>query len=152
MEKSYYKIIWHNIEDATDTPLDADNLNAISQGLDTVDDRVIELDRTRLPAVVNNPRAGEVIKYDGEKWVNGVGGGGGTGGTSDYIDLDNKPKINGVTLLGDRPLSAFGIYDPIKLTKTVPVGATTFRFYNVNIKPDVLIDVYTSVYGISPKS
>ena len=30
------------------------------------------------------------------------GGSGGGGGTSDYPDLTNKPKINGVTLVGSK--------------------------------------------------
>ena len=33
----------------------------------------------------------------------------GSGGTSDYNDLKNKPSINGVSLLGNKTLSALGI-------------------------------------------
>ena len=33
---------------------------------------------------------------------------GGGGGTSDYEALDNKPSIEGVTLVGDKPLSTWG--------------------------------------------
>lgn len=36
------------------------------------------------------------------------GGGGGTGGTTNYIDLRNKPKINGIELIGNLDLSQFG--------------------------------------------
>lgn len=50
---------------------------------------------------LNSPESGQVLKYDGEKWINGSGGGGG-GGTSDYTDLTNKPQINGVTLSGNK--------------------------------------------------
>jgi hypothetical protein len=39
----------------------------------------------------------------------GSSGGGGGGGTSDYTDLTNKPKINGVTLVGDKSTADLGI-------------------------------------------
>ena len=35
--------------------------------------------------------------------------GGGTGGTTNYNDLENKPKIAGVTLSGNKSLSDLGI-------------------------------------------
>lgn len=37
--------------------------------------------------------------------------GGGGGGTSDYTNLTNKPKINGVTLTGNKSLSDIGAAD-----------------------------------------
>lgn len=59
---------------------------------------------------------GEVLKYDADqgKWVNGTASGG--GGTSDYTDLANKPKINNVTLAGNKSLSDLGIVDATELT------------------------------------
>lgn len=36
-------------------------------------------------------------------------GGGGGGGTSNYNDLSNKPKINGVTLSGNKTSADLGI-------------------------------------------
>lgn len=39
------------------------------------------------------------------------GGSGGSGGTTDYNDLSNKPKINGVTLSGNKSLEDLGIRD-----------------------------------------
>lgn len=58
---------------------------------------------------LTDPENGEVIKYDAEqgKWINGTASGG--GGTSDYTDLTNKPRINGVTLSGDMSLADIGI-------------------------------------------
>lgn len=60
---------------------------------------------------IENPENGEVLKYDAEqgKWVNGTASGG--GGTSDYTDLTNKPKINGVTLAGNKSLDDIGAAD-----------------------------------------
>ena len=40
--------------------------------------------------------------YDYPKKVRNPFWGGGSGGTTDYEELDNKPKINGVTLVGDK--------------------------------------------------
>lgn len=34
------------------------------------------------------------------------------GGTDDYEELENKPKINGVELIGDKSLSDLGIVIP----------------------------------------
>lgn len=42
----------------------------------------------------------------------GSSGGGGGGGTSNYTDLTNKPKINGVTLVGSKSTSDLGIDEP----------------------------------------
>jgi hypothetical protein len=36
-------------------------------------------------------------------------GGGGSGGTTNYNALSNKPKVNGVTLSGDKSLEDLGI-------------------------------------------
>ena len=65
---------------------------------------------------IEDPENGEVLKYDAEqeKWINGTASGG--GGTSDYTDLTNKPKINGVTLAGNKSLSDLGIVDATELT------------------------------------
>ena len=37
-----------------------------------------------------------------------MGGGSAGGGTSDYLDLSNKPQINGVDLSGNKELKDFG--------------------------------------------
>lgn len=43
------------------------------------------------------------------------GGGGGTG-TDDYNELSGKPKINGVTLAGNKSLSDLGIVEVTELS------------------------------------
>ena len=50
--------------------------------------------------------------------VNGTasGGGGGGGGTTDYLDLTNKPQINGVTLTGNKATSDFGLINTFQGT------------------------------------
>lgn len=43
----------------------------------------------------------------------GANGGGGGGGTSDYSELSNKPKINSVTLTGNKSLEDLGIVNTV---------------------------------------
>lgn len=49
-----------------------------------------------------------ITDADGDHTFDVMDGEGG-GGTSDYTDLTNKPQINGVTLTGNKSLSALGI-------------------------------------------
>lgn len=49
--------------------------------------------------------------------INYSGGGGGSQGTTDYEDLENQPQINGVTLIGDKAVTAFGLQEVVELTK-----------------------------------
>lgn len=56
-------------------------------------------------------------------------GGGGTGGTMNYTDLINKPRINGVELVGDKTTAELGIKDgqtpniTIGTVETLPAGS-----------------------------
>ena len=45
-----------------------------------------------------------------------ISSGGGTGGTTDYDELVNHPKINGVELVGDKSTSELGIDIPTKIS------------------------------------
>ena len=54
---------------------------------------------------------------------NGEGGGGG-GGTSDYPALNSKPKINGVTLIGDKTSSALGLQSELTFDSVPTVNST----------------------------
>lgn len=76
---------------------------------------------------------GEVIKsYVAKTHVNESiipGGGGGGGGTTDYEDLSNKPQIGGVTLVGNKLPSAFGIH-------SVPAGGSADQVLAKNSATD----------------
>lgn len=129
MEKAYRIITWHN---GGQPPISAENLQAISDGLNLVDDRVIELDKDKLEAKTESPELGDVIKWDGSRWVNGPAPGGGGEGTSDYQDLSHKPSINGVTLAGDVSGEDLGFVDS-EVTDEIKAGLTAgdglmFRF------------------------
>ena len=52
--------------------------------------------------------ADKFLKSDGT-WATVSGGGGGGGGTTNYNSLSNKPKINNVTLEGNKSLSELGV-------------------------------------------
>ena len=51
----------------------------------------------------------ESVSLELDVYLDAVGGGGGGEGTSDYNQLENKPKINGITLQGEKTLEALGI-------------------------------------------
>lgn len=56
---------------------------------------------------------GKIFIYNGSSWEDFMSQeGGGGGGTSDYIKLENKPQINGVTLIGNKTNEDLGINIP----------------------------------------
>lgn len=59
------------------------------------------------------------------------GGGGGSGGTTNYNQLENKPKINGVALIGDKSAADLGI--PIV---SMDISGETLIFTNINNRKD----------------
>lgn len=122
MEKAYTRTNW--TED-TAPFIDAENLNNIENGIDTIDNRVVELSaqaenfatKDEIPEVnIATSESVGLVKPDGsttyidaDGTLHAVGGGGGTGGTSDYNVLLNKPSINGVTLSGNKTLDDIGV-------------------------------------------
>ena len=68
---------------------------------------------------------------------NGLDGSGGTGGTTDYSELENKPKINNVELTGNRTLAELGIqpegnYLESESDPTVPNHVKNITQQNIN--------------------
>ena len=79
-----------------------DNIEDINTFLDDIANTVTQI-LEEYDGYANGKVLGVV---DGEiKWVNQSGG----GGTTDYNDLSNKPKINNVTLTGNKSLEDLGI-------------------------------------------
>lgn len=70
-----------------------------------------EIDQLRL-SKQDKLTAGENITIDENNVISATGGGGTGSGTTDYEELDNKPKINGVELSGDISLGELGIDIP----------------------------------------
>ena len=69
------------------------------------------------------------IKIEGENiFIN-------KGGTDDYTELNNKPQINGVELIGNRSLEELGI-NQIDPNATIPAGGTTGQVLSKNSDSD----------------
>lgn len=122
MDNFYTRTDWEN-SPSTKTPLNETNLNNIEDGVSELDDRVVELSHTKSSVDwVQLRKSGTKIA---EVTIDGVkkdvfapnGSGGGGGGTTDYEDLDNKPSINGVSLVGNKTNSDLGIIIPTTLAE-----------------------------------
>ena len=70
---------------------------------------VNDIDVSAGAAVLSFPALAEATSFIIHVINGTASGGGGGGGTSDYPDLTNKPQINGVTLVGNKPSSDFGL-------------------------------------------
>ena len=84
------------------------------------------------------------ISINGLKYA--INGGSGGGGTSDYSDLNNKPQINGTTLVsGNNTLATLGIQPTItssnKLSTSLITGlatvATSGSYTDLSSKPTI---------------
>lgn len=76
---------------------------------------VNDIDVTPGAAVLSFPALAEATDFI-LHIVNGTASGGGGGGTTDYLDLTNKPQINGVTLTGNKATSDFGLINTFQGT------------------------------------
>lgn len=78
--------------------------------------------------------------------------GGGGGGTSDYLDLDNKPAINNIELIGNKTASDLGLAASTDIP-TVPVQSVNGQTGEVNLTAaDVGAGTYSKPSGGIPKS
>jgi len=79
-------------------------------------------------------------------------GGGGGGGTSDYLDLDNKPSINNVELLGNKTAAELGLAAAADIPE-VPVQSVNGKTGAVVLDAtDVGAGTYTKPSGGIPKT
>ena len=89
-------------------------------------------------ATADGAEAGKVLTAktveDGRvtEWEFTEGGGGG-GGTGDYADLTNKPKINNVTLSGNKTAADLGLVKPSDITASKSGDTTTIYVNSVAI-------------------
>lgn len=92
-------------------------LEVYSQNVSGTVITVNDIDVTPGTAVLSFPALAEATDFI-LHIVNGTasGGGGGGGGTTDYLDLTNKPQINGVTLTGNKATSDFGLINTFQGT------------------------------------
>lgn len=109
----------------------------IAEGMHN-DQRVITVKSISGDPVTLNEKIAEVVVDTGSGKQRCVAvkqfGGGGGGGTDDYNDLENRPKVNNVTLSGNKTGSDLGLVDDVQINGTsvvtsgvanIPVGSTT---------------------------
>lgn len=88
-------------------------------------------------ATADGVEAGKVLTAreveDGRVTEWGFTEGGGGGGTGDYTDLTNKPKINNVTLSGNKTAADLGLVKPSDITASKSGDTTTIYVNGVAI-------------------
>lgn len=87
-----------------------DGADYIASSLDDIKDKALELldEYGEDNVKIVDQRSGDDSKKDIPTYLFGNG----TGGTSDYNELENKPKINGVELINNKSLKDLGIIIP----------------------------------------
>ena len=98
---------WKNKQDGVDDVL-AEDINNIANELIASQISIDQLKFSKQDKLT----AGENITIDENNVISAIGGGGTGGGTTDYEELDNLPKINGIKLTGDKSSSELGINMP----------------------------------------
>ena len=87
-----------------------DGSDYVASSLDDIKDKALELldEYGEDNVKIVDQRSGDDSKKDIPTYLFGNG----TGGTSDYNELENKPKINGVELISNKSLKDLGIVIP----------------------------------------
>ena len=87
-----------------------DDADYVASSLDDIKDKALELldEYGEDNVKIVDQRSGDDSKKDIPTYLFGNG----TGGTSDYNELENKPKINGVELINNKSLKDLGIIIP----------------------------------------
>ena len=87
-----------------------DGADYVASSLDDIKDKALELldEYGEDNVKIVDQRSGDDSKKDIPTYLFGNG----TGGTSDYNELENKPKINGVELINNKSLKDLGIIIP----------------------------------------
>lgn len=87
-----------------------DGADYVASSLDDIKDKALELldEYGEDNVKIVDQRSGDDSKKDIPTYLFGNG----TGGTSDYNELENKPKINGVELINNKSLKDLGIVIP----------------------------------------
>lgn len=74
---------------------------------------------------ISNPQSGDVLKYNGSKWVNGTGGGG--GGSTAWADITGKPTT----------IAGYGITDAKIVSGTIYLGSSSITPITTETDPTV---------------
>lgn len=96
---------------------------------------------TKNAATTTDPTSIYGVDENGNAAMRIMGIGGGEGGTSNYNELSNKPKINGVTLSGDKSASDLGISGAVQISVN---GTATAQGFAI---PKPTAEEMTAIYN-----
>ena len=88
--------------------------------------------------------AGSGITISSDNVISSTGGGGGGGGTTNYLLLDNKPSINGVTLEPNQTGKNLYLQDELSYALTYFITNKTLNLLNVDVG-DVILPPYSDI-------
>ena len=88
-----------------------------------------DLNLSQLHTHQNKSALDSISEQDIQKWNNA------STGTSDYNDLENKPKINGVELSGNKSLTDLGITISTNIVDGTAIGSARSTTANDNLGP-----------------
>lgn len=101
---------------------------------------------------ISSATSGQILKYDGSKWVNGTGGGGGASALSDLSDVTISSasagqvlKYDGSKWVNDNSSAAW-----VDVTGTLLAGNTSVTLSNAAITTSSTLDFFTDVFGVNP--
>lgn len=111
-----------------------DGVDYVASSLDDIKDKALELldEYGEDNVKIVDQRSGD----DGKKDIPTYLFGNGTGGTSDYNELENKPKINGVELINNKSLKDLGIIIPLNEDFTLE-GLGEKSYNSLDDKPKI---------------
>ncbi len=111
-----------------------DGADYVASSLDDIKDKALELldEYGEDNVKIVDQRSGDDSKKDIPTYLFGNG----TGGTSDYNELENKPKINGVELINNKSLKDLGIIIPLNEDFTLE-GLGEKSYNSLDDKPKI---------------
>lgn len=101
---------------------------------------------------ISSPSNGQILKFDGSKWVNGTGGGGGASALSDLSDVTLTTPTSGQFLKYD---GAKWVNDSssapwVDVTGILTAGSTSITLSNASITTNSTLDFFTDRFGVNP--
>lgn len=101
---------------------------------------------------ISSPSNGQILKYDGSKWVNGTGGGGGASALSDLSDVTILSPTSGQFLKydGSKWVNDSSSAPWVDVTGTLLSGNTSLTLSNASITTSSTLDFFTDSFGVNP--
>ena len=101
---------------------------------------------------ITSASSGQVLKYDGSKWVNGTGGGGGASALNDLTDVTITSASSGQVLKfnGSVWVNESSSAPWTDVTGTLVSGNTSLTLSNAAITTSSTLDIFTDTFGVNP--